>query len=169
MVLLPLTLLRFSLSLYDYMPLTRPLLFKSNTTSSSATDLGGLHPAFVPTSQPSPSFPFAVPGALSYLKMPPNLPLTHRPLDHTPNNPINQILAIMILILIILSIVNGIYIAYTEGRAAGQRQWARDLGLVTRGEYRDEYDSDDESVRARLWMQDEQYDADNEENSMLSF
>lgn len=80
----------------------------------------------------------------------------------------NQILAIGIVALIILSIVNGIYIAYTEGRAAGQRQWARDLGLLPRGEYRDEYDSDVESVRAGVQMQDEQYDADNED-SMLSF
>ncbi len=80
----------------------------------------------------------------------------------------NEILAILILILVILSIVNGIYIAYTEGRAAGQRQWARDLGLYPRtGMYRDEYDSEEESVRARMRMQDEQYDADTDE-SMFS-
>lgn len=81
----------------------------------------------------------------------------------------NEIFAIMILILIILSIVNGVYIAYSEGRAAGQRQWARDLGLPRRvGLYRDEYDGDEDSVRARVRMEDEQYDADTEE-SMLSF
>ena len=95
-----------------------------------------------------------------------SLPLSHRPLNDDTNSMLNTIIAIILCLLVVFSIANAVYIAYTRGRAAGQRDWARDVVQVRGGWYRDDSD-DEEEIRWR--MQQEEYDADGEGGSLVSF
>ena len=96
-----------------------------------------------------------------------SLPLSHRPLNDDTNSILNSIIAIILCLLVVFSFANAVYIAYTRGRAAGQRDWARDVIQVRGGWYHDTSDDEEEQVRWR--MQEEDYDADGEGGSLMSF
>lgn len=80
--------------------------------------------------------------------------------------------------LIMFSIVNAVYIAYTEGRAAGQRKWMREyMREDEENSYRDYDDGEEEDERRhqallRRWVEEEEeYDGEDEDESddLLSF
>ena len=95
-----------------------------------------------------------------------SLPLSHRPLNEGTNSALNSILAIILCLLVVFSIADAVYVAYMRGRAAGERDWARDVVQVRGGWYHDDSDDEDE-IRWR--MQEEEYDADGEGGSLVSF
>ena len=98
--------------------------------------------------------------------MAPPIKLSHGRLYGVDNSvgPWNQIIVIGIFVLLIISVVNAMYIAYSQGRAAGQQGCQRDAPLISGDEEYLDTDDDDQTLR---WMRDEEYGAEDEDGSSL--
>ena len=113
--------------------------------------------------------------------MAPITPLSHHPLKTAPSNSWAEAFAILIFVIVVFSIVNAVYIAYSEGRAAGQREWMRASWVPNEeeGEYHDYDDSDDteaeeerrQQALLRRWVEElgseeEEYDGAGEDGGI---